>query len=226
MLRKSGITLHTNYQCEIVRDIKEKITQCRLENAYEKLQDDEEMNCEQYKMPDGTILQIGNARYRSSELLFGPHLMGLQCKGIQHEILDCINDCDLANRKDLMSHITLIGGTSLLKGFGRRLVNELVSTDYNRISYDHIAKTSTNSKDRGAGNAYSKVQTTSNESMLASTKPQKVNKKTGIRIYAPVNRQYSAWTGGSVLCAMDSFEEMWIDKKQYEEFGKNILFRQ
>ena len=68
LLRKSGIALHTEYQCEIVRDIKEKTAQCRLESAYEKLQDDEEMNCEQYQMPDGTILQIGNARYRSTEV--------------------------------------------------------------------------------------------------------------------------------------------------------------
>ena len=153
--------------------------------------------------------------------------MGLQCKGIQHEILDCINDCDLANRKALMSHITLIGGTSLLKGFGRRLVNELVSTDYNRYNYDLlVAKTSSrNVKEMRAGTSYSKLPSSMNGSMLPS-KPQKVNKKTGIRIYAPVNRKYSAWTGGSILCSMDSFEELWINRKQYEEHGKNILFRQ
>merc|ERR1719410_1550588 len=175
LLRKTGITLHTNYQCQIVRDMKEKNAQCRLDNAYERLQDDEEMNCEQYVMPDGTILQIGNARYRSSEVLFGPHLLGLQCKGIQHEILDCINDCELANRKALMSHITLIGGTSTLKGFGRRLVNELVSSDYNRYNYDLlIANTSRDVKD--GRTTYSKMSASLNASMLPS-KPQKVNKK-------------------------------------------------
>ena len=68
LLRKSGITLHTNYQLEIVRQIKEEIAQCQLETAYEKLKDDEEHHCAKYEMPDGTILQIGNARYRSSEV--------------------------------------------------------------------------------------------------------------------------------------------------------------
>eukprot|EP00483_Globobulimina_turgida_P007032 UN07046 len=138
LLRKSGITLATDYQLEIVRNMKEIIGECRLESSFEKLQDDEEMNCDKYEMPDGTILQIGNARYRSCEVLFGPHLLGLQYKGIQYEILNCINNCDLALRKELMSHITLIGGTSLLKGFGRRLVNELVSNDYNRYNYQPL----------------------------------------------------------------------------------------
>ena len=68
LLRKAGITLHTDYQLEIVRDIKESKAQCQVNTAYEKLQDDEEMNCEKYKMPDGTVLQIGNARYRAPEV--------------------------------------------------------------------------------------------------------------------------------------------------------------
>jgi len=223
--------LHTNYELEIVRNIKETKAECRLESAYEKLQDDEEMNCSKYEMPDGTILQIGNARYRASEILFGPQLLGLQCKGIQHQILDCINDCDLALRKQLMSHITLIGGTSLLKGFGKRLVNELVLSDYNRYNYDLLIKNSKNkdNTDRTNTSSYSTSNTSSTNSSLPS-KPQKINKKTGIRIYAPMNRNHSAWIGGSVLCSILSDDNMWINKKQYEECGKSnvntLLYRQ
>lgn len=151
--------------------------------------------------------------------------------------MECINDCDLALRKDLMSNITLIGGTSLLKGFGRRLVNELVLSDYNRYNYQLlIAK---NSKDGGYGS-----KDTSDKPIIASygkdhhsssivntnisdqsSKPQKINKKTGIRMYAPKNRNYSAWIGGSILSQIDGFNDMWISKEKYDEEGKNILYR-
>eukprot|EP00484_Ammonia_sp_Unknown_P019203 CAMPEP_0197035264 /NCGR_PEP_ID=MMETSP1384-20130603/13118_1 /TAXON_ID=29189 /ORGANISM="Ammonia sp." /LENGTH=459 /DNA_ID=CAMNT_0042465309 /DNA_START=39 /DNA_END=1418 /DNA_ORIENTATION=- len=240
LLRKAGITLHTDYQLEIVRDIKEKKTQCRTDSAYEKLQDDEEMNCEKYELPDGTILQIGNARQRAPEVLFGPHLVGAQYKGIQHEILDCINACDLGVRKQLMANITLVGGTSMCKGFGRRLVNELVSCDYNRYNYDLlIAKNSKdvsiNLKDTdkpmigiasaAGGGASSSAASTSTTSL---SKPQKkVNKKTGIRVFAPMNRNHCAWIGGSLLCGMDAFDDndAWIEQAEYKEFGSNVLFR-
>eukprot|EP01084_Bolivina_argentea_P212948 361856_1 len=184
LLRKSGITLGTNYQLEIVRDIKETICECRLESSYEKLQDDEEMNCDKYKMPDGTILQIGNARKRSCEILFAPHLLGLQYNGIHKQIINSVQNCDLILRKKLMANITLIGGTTLTKGFPKRLLNELLIDNKNN------------------------------------------NRKIGVRIYAPINRQYSAWRGGSILSSMNEFnDEMWINKKQYQEYGKNILFR-
>ena len=158
-------------------------------------------------------------------------MIGQQSQGIQHEILDCINECDLALRKQLMSHVTLIGGTSLLKGFGKRLVNELVSSDYNRYNYQLlIAK---NSKDGVIKDSMDKPTLSSYASSGpsgangVSSKPQKINKKTGIRIYAPQNRNYSAWIGGSVLCSMDSFNnEMWINQKQYQEFGMSILYRE
>lgn len=70
LLRKAGITLHTNYWLETVRNIKE--TMCRLvpDKAFEKLGDDGEMNCESYTMPDGSVMKIGNALKRGPEVLF------------------------------------------------------------------------------------------------------------------------------------------------------------
>ncbi len=69
LLRKSGITLHTHYQLETVRDIKEQKAECLPNGALEKLEDDEEHNCSSYEMPDGTVLKIGNARKRACEVM-------------------------------------------------------------------------------------------------------------------------------------------------------------
>jgi len=222
LLRKAGITLHTNYWLQIVRRIKEAMCHCHPDKAFEKLGDDGELNCEQYKMPDGSVLQIGNARKRACEVLFGPHLLGLQCKGIQHQILDSVNDCELSLRRTLMSNVRLIGGTSMLKGLGRRLINELALCDYNRYEYEKMIQSAAAETDAldVRSSMYNAVAT-----RPPNRKPPKIDKKTQVRLYAPATRKHSAWIGGSVLCSMDEFVESWITRKDYEEYGKSVLYR-
>ena len=43
------------------------------------------------------------------------------------------------------------------------------------------------------------------------------------KIYAPAERQYTAWIGGSVLSSLSTFQSMWISKKDYEEVGASIV---
>ena len=38
-------------------------------------------------------------------------------------------------------------------------------------------------------------------------------------------RQFTSWMGGSILGSMDSFEKMWISKKEYEEYGASVVDR-
>ena len=45
------------------------------------------------------------------------------------------------------------------------------------------------------------------------------------RIIAPPERQYSAWIGGSILASLPSFQEKWISKMDYSEYGENITHR-
>ncbi|KAK3767795.1 hypothetical protein RRG08_053940 [Elysia crispata] len=44
-------------------------------------------------------------------------------------------------------------------------------------------------------------------------------------VNAPPTRLLSAWTGGSILAALSTFETMWLDKKDYEEEGPHILHK-
>jgi len=45
------------------------------------------------------------------------------------------------------------------------------------------------------------------------------------KVSGPPERKYSVWIGGSILCSLPSFEDMWITKKEYEEFGPSIVHR-
>mmetsp|Transcript_7187 Transcript_7187/g.9865 ORF Transcript_7187/g.9865 Transcript_7187/m.9865 type:complete len:375 (-) Transcript_7187:180-1304(-) len=48
---------------------------------------------------------------------------------------------------------------------------------------------------------------------------------TKIRIYAPQDRVESAWMGGAILGTLATFKKMWVDKDEYKESGKSILYR-
>jgi len=38
-----------------------------------------------------------------------------------------------------------------------------------------------------------------------------------IKIYAPPERKYSTWIGGSILAGLGAFKKMWISAEEYQE---------
>ena len=45
-----------------------------------------------------------------------------------------------------------------------------------------------------------------------------------IKIVTPLERKYSAWKGGSLVTALPTFtNDLWVSKKEYEEFGASIV---
>ena len=46
-----------------------------------------------------------------------------------------------------------------------------------------------------------------------------------IKVVAPLERKYSVWIGGSILGSLDTFQQMWISKDEYDESGPNIVHR-
>jgi actin, other eukaryote len=46
---------------------------------------------------------------------------------------------------------------------------------------------------------------------------------TKVSVEAPVNRKHSAWTGGSILASLSSFQDKWITKAEYDETGPSIV---
>jgi len=46
-----------------------------------------------------------------------------------------------------------------------------------------------------------------------------------VKIVAPPERKYSVWIGGSILASLSTFEEMWVNKAEYDESGPSIVHR-
>jgi len=46
-----------------------------------------------------------------------------------------------------------------------------------------------------------------------------------VKIVAPPERKYSVWIGGSILSSLSTFQDMWIQKDEYDESGPSIVHR-
>jgi len=54
--------------------------------------------------------------------------------------------------------------------------------------------------------------------------PQLYNLKTIIPTDS-AERRFSTWIGGSILGTLGTFQQMWISKKEYEEYGKELVHK-
>ncbi|KAI0986319.1 hypothetical protein GJ496_005527 [Pomphorhynchus laevis] len=81
-----------------------------------------------YELPDRTILDIGEERYRTSERLFSTHQYNIEEAG-KIDLASMINSsvrlCDVDVRLPLYSNIFVVGGVSLIPGIVDRLSYEL-----------------------------------------------------------------------------------------------------
>ncbi|KAF9456550.1 actin-related protein [Collybia nuda] len=170
LLRKSGHHLHTTAEREVVRTIKEKCCYVALNPVKEEK--DTLGRTEDFRLPDGNIVQLGPERFRAPEILFNPELIGQEYAGVHQVVVDSINRVDLDLRKSLFSNIVLSGGSTLCRGFGDRLLNEVKKLALKDIK---------------------------------------------IKIYAPPERKYSTWIGGSILAGLNTFKKMWVSAEEYQE---------
>ncbi|CAJ0830263.1 3608_t:CDS:10 [Entrophospora sp. SA101] len=44
-----------------------------------------------------------------------------------------------------------------------------------------------------------------------------------VKIFAPPERKYSIWIGGSILASLSTFDQMCISKEEYDEYGPSII---
>lgn len=175
LLRKTGVNLLSSAEKEIVRLIKEKVCYVSLDPK----RDEREWRSgighnksEQFRLPDGQIVQLGPERFRAPELLFNPELTGLENPRINQLVTDAINLVDRDLRAPLYSNILISGGSTMFKGFGDRLLNEI-----------------------------RKVAV----------------KDTKIKIFAPPERKYCTWIGGSILASLSTFRKLWVSREEYKE---------
>ena len=110
---------------------------------------------------------------------------------------DSIMKCDADLRRDLYRNILLSGGTLVLCVRVRAFQGILVGTTMYRGIDQRM------------------------EREMFSLAPLAMT----IKIIAPPDRHHSAWTGGSLMGSLSTFQSMWISKEEYDEFGPSIVHR-
>lgn len=128
ILKERGLNLEGSSGREIVRDMKEKHCYVALdyetELANAHLNSDLEVN---YELPDGTVVQMGDERFRAPEALFQPALLGQEADGLHTLLYGSIQQCDIDVRRDLYTNIVLSGGTTMYRGLRERMDKEMSS---------------------------------------------------------------------------------------------------
>jgi actin, other eukaryote len=123
LLMETGNSFTTSAEKEIVRSIKEQL--CYVALDYEEEMTGKAAQEEEFELPDGTAIQVGNARFRCPEALFKPGHIGLEAPGYHEMTYQSINKCDIDVRRDLYSNIVLSGGTTMFRGLPERLGKEI-----------------------------------------------------------------------------------------------------
>jgi centractin len=123
LLKKEGFNFNTTAEFEIIKTIKERA--CYLASNPLKEETSSSTDKFQYQLPDGNVIDLGACRYRAPELLFRPDLVGDESEGIHEILANSIIKSDMDLRKTLYQNIVLSGGSTLFKGFGDRLLNEI-----------------------------------------------------------------------------------------------------
>lgn len=135
-----------------------------------------------YRLPDGRTLHLGPETFRAPEIIFRPLLIGDESPGLHELAALAIAKTDLDLRPALYQNIILLGGNTLLRGFGDRMVAEL--------------KAGGGASAGGPGVTMDRVK---------------------VKIYAPPERMYLAWIGGSILAGLLTFKKMWVTLEEYSE---------
>jgi len=178
ILMEGGHTFTTSAEKEIVRSIKEQLCYVAIDYEEEMTNSQKSMVEKEFELPDGTVIKVGNQRFRCPEALFKPSMIGMEANGFHEMTYNSIQKCDIDVRRDLFNNIVLSGGTTMFEGLPERLTKEV--------------------------------------GILA---PSAIKPK----VVAPPERKYSVWIGGSILSSLTTFQNMWIQKKEYDEQGPQIV---
>ena len=128
LLMESGHTFRTSAEKEIVRSIKEQLGYVALDFEEELTRSAKCTDEEEFELPDGSVIRVGNARFRCAEALFHPSHLGMEeTPGFAELVFNSIAHCDMDVRRDLYSNIVLSGGSTMFRNLPERLTKDISS---------------------------------------------------------------------------------------------------
>ncbi|XP_064134193.1 actin-related protein T2-like [Loxodonta africana] len=108
----------------LVDNIKEKLCYVAVDIEKELSKRPQEV-LKEYKLPDGTVICMGEQLYQVPEALFAPDQLGVHSPGLSKMTASSIMKCDTDIQMTLFADIVLAGGTTLFPGFMERLLKDL-----------------------------------------------------------------------------------------------------
>lgn len=200
--------IHPSYDAYMHLEMAREIKEATGKAAHASVHDNEmifaNMPTSPYELPDGTIVDMGYERFQLSELHFNPSLVAsierseLESLGfaVNNEITPAASTTSLP-RMMLEAILKCDMETQLL------LLNNMIVCG-GASAFDGFTERVKNEVESSVrlSSPYAKVRTISN----------------GLS-----ERAHTAWLGGSILGSLGSFHEMWVSKRDYDEYGVGIV---
>ncbi len=124
LLQNLGLYFDTSAEYQIVNKIKEKLCFACPSNMIENMRKSSEFEKENYNLPDGKDILLGEERILPPEILYDPELNGMEFPSFQNMILNSINKADIEIRPKLYESILLSGGNTHIRGTAKKVYHE------------------------------------------------------------------------------------------------------
>lgn len=137
LLSRRGYSFNRSADFETVRQIKEKFCYVSYDLDLDtKLARETTTLVENYELPDGRIIKVGQERFEAPECLFQPNLVDVEQPGVGELLFNTIQSADVDIRSSLYKAIVLSGGSSMYPGLPSRLEKELKQLWFTRVLHN------------------------------------------------------------------------------------------
>jgi len=160
----------------------------------------------QYELPDGTVINIGVERFACAEILFDSSSVKLE----------------LPELVSLNLHHTRPNALYSADGAGRGIA-QLAADSVFRCDVELQTACVSNLVVTGGCAAIENLPERIRFDLENVIKPAVPTCRVKMITNSPHERVLCPWLGGSILGSLGSFHEIYISKKEYEEFGPSIV---
>ena len=193
----------TYMSLEMGREMKESISRVAESSLVEIESKLANIPLNQYELPDGTLIDVGLERFAASELVFDPSPLNLDNKYVRTLGIGCNREGALASSKE---------------GLITAAADSIFRCDY-ELQAILVSNLIVTGGCTAPDNMPERIRIDL-ETMLKISVPTCRVKMTAS---APNERAICPWLGASILGSLGSFQEMYISKREYDEFGPNIV---